>query len=384
MKYRTLLLALCLSLCTSARAQNITGRVIDSLTNTPIPFATVYLDGTSIGEVTGDDGTFSLKGGRLPATLVVSHLAYQTLNLNLTTAGELGDLIISPSKNLISEIEVKDGNLRGKTLAEFTGLLLGTDEWAQGASFQNDEVLEFDRDYTERTMKVTSEKMRERLKKRNRPGISWSEDGTSYTFSKPDNLIAKSRGILKIRLPHLGYTVSMDLNIFLSEYKSRYTSYLGTFFFEADKKETDSHLRNRRRAYYGSSMHFARALLSDSLEQNGFQVYAVGKGQNGKAEQLAEADLTRFLVRGENGINHLVGLDGREFAILYYADGRSRPLAKGKWRRGQPIQSRIIVRANKCLVLDSGVFGDTNLIFNGNMGVRKLAWSLPADYVLRE
>jgi len=358
--------------------------VIDSLTQEPIPFATVYLDGTSIGEITGNDGIFNLSGVRLPARLVVSHLSYKTVFQDVTIAGELGDIIVAPSEAVIEGVEVTDGNLRRKTLAEFTRLLLGNDQWSASSSLLNDEVIEFDRDYTEKTLTVRSEKMRERLKKQNRPGVSWNENETQYTYVKAENLKAKTQGLLKISLPHLGYTLSMDLNTFLSDYSSGYTSYLGTFFFADEKKVTDRHRRNRKRAYYGSGMHFARSLLSDSLEENGFSVYAISKGQNGKAEQTTEVDLTKYLAKGEDGFNHLVGLDGKQFAVLYYADGRYRPLPKNKWRRAQPVQSRVFVRANKCLILDSGVFGDTNLVFNGNIGARSMSWALPADFVLEE
>lgn len=385
LKFRLLLLALGLFLCTCVSAQNnLTGRILDSLTKQPVPFATVYLDGTSIGQITGDDGTFSLKGVSLPATLVVSHLSYATAYMELAEPGPLGDITISPSKAVLSGVEVRDENLRGKTLAEFTRLLLGRDEWAEEASLLNDAVLEFDRDYTDRTIKVKNDAIRRRLEKSNRPGASWNEGRTEYSYGKPLNLKAKSRGILKIRLPHLGYTLRMDLNSFLMDYNTGYTSYLGTYYFAEDAKITDRHQRNRKRAYYGSGMHFARSLLNGTLEENGFKVLSVSKGGPVRDEKVAEVDLSKFLVKGDGGFNFLVGLEGREFAILYYADDRSRPLPQAKWRRSQPVQSRLLVRSNKCILLDSGVFGDTNLVFNGNIGVRSLAWALPAGFVPEE
>jgi hypothetical protein len=377
------ILALCLFLCTCVSAQNIlTGRILDSLTSEPIPFATVYLDGTSIGETTGDDGTFSLKGMRLPATLVVSHLAYQTEYIELVKASSLGDIILSPREAIIYGVEIRDQNLRGKTLAEFTRLLLGQDEWAVGSSIRNDEVLGFDRDYTEKTIQVRNDNMRQRLEKMNRSVSRWNKDKSEYTYGKPTNLKAKSRGILKVHLPHLGYSLRMDLNTFLSDYKTGYTSYLGTYFFEEDTKPTVGQRRNRERAYYGSGMHFARALLSGTLEENGFQVFTVSKDEQGKRENVAEVDLGASLVKSGNGTNTLVGLEGREFAILYYADGRSHPLPKNKWRRNKPIQSRVLAQSNKCVIYKGGIFGDTNLVFNGNIGSRSLAWALPVDFVL--
>jgi hypothetical protein len=377
--------ALCLSLCTCVSAQNrLTGRVLDSLTQKPVPFATVYLDGTSIGETTGNDGTFSLEGVRLPATLVVSHLAYQTDYRELVKPSGLGDILLSPQETVFSGVEVVDQNLRGKTLAEFTRLLLGQDQWAVGSSILNDEVLEFDRDYMDKTVHVSNDNMRRRLEKMNRSVARWNEDKTEYTYGKPTNLKAKSRGILKVRLPHLGYSLRMDLNSFLSDYDTRYTSYLGTFFFEEYKNVTDRHRRNRERAFYGSGMHFARALLAGTLEENGFQVVAAAKGEKMKRGKMAEVDLNKFVLKRDNGMNFLAGLKNREFVILYYADNRYRPLPKAKWRKSQPVQSRLLVQSHKCILLEGGIFGDTNLIFTGNIGARSLSWALPADFVLEK
>ncbi|TXF90796.1 carboxypeptidase-like regulatory domain-containing protein [Neolewinella aurantiaca] len=377
-------IALCLLLCTCVRAQNnLTGRILDMVTKEPVPFATVYLDGTSIGETTNDEGAFVLKGVRLPATLVVSHLSYETKYLELTKPGPLGDLLLSPRDAVISGVEVTEKNLREETLAEFTRLLLGTDEWAEGATILNDEVLVFDRDYTYKTVRVRSELIRKRLLKKNRSDAKWSLDGSEYSYPNPDNLKAKSQGIMKVSLPHLGYTLRMDLNSFVSDYETRYTSYLGTFYFQEDNPITSRHIRNRNRAYYGSGMHFARALMAGKLEENGFQAYSVSRNQANGQEVIAEADLSKFLIKGKDGISYLVGLKDREFAILYYADSRSRPLPRAKWKRAQPVQSRMIVQANKCALLDGGIFGDTHLIFTGNIGARSLAWALPADFVLQ-
>lgn len=71
-----------------SEAQNIvSGRVVDSLTNEPVAFATVYLDGTTVGTTTDDDGRFSLDVNPryLPATIIVSHLNYAAWRGRLST-----------------------------------------------------------------------------------------------------------------------------------------------------------------------------------------------------------------------------------------------------------------------------------------------------------
>jgi hypothetical protein len=360
----------------------LTGQLRDSLTGDPISFATVYLDGTSTGDVTSDDGAFTLGPVSLPATLVVSHLNYHNQTINLTTdpSGPL-NIQLRSREEVLAGVEVKDQDLRAKNIKEFRRLLLGTDDWGDNSSFLNGEVVNFDRDYVEKELKVNNDYMRQKLVERDRADARWSIDGQSYFFTDPVNLKATTRSALSIRLPHLGYTVRMDLNSFLAEYRSGRMAYLGTFFFQPDDRLRPRYLKNRQRAYWGSPMHFARSLLADSLAGNGFKVVEIIKDPNTGKEATADVTLGSYLKPTPAGFHELAGLAGREFAVLYYGDNQFRPLPEKKWRRAQPVQSRFIVESNRCLILPGGAFGDAGIAFSGNMGTRGLAWILPQDYV---
>lgn len=82
MPLRQLLLPfLLLALTTSLAAQpTLTGRLTDAATGEPVDFATVYLSGSSGGDVSDDDGRFSFRvpAGMGQSILVVSHLNYET------------------------------------------------------------------------------------------------------------------------------------------------------------------------------------------------------------------------------------------------------------------------------------------------------------------
>lgn len=375
---------LCL-LCTQLIAQQqISGTITDGANGEPIAFATVYLDGTSKGEVTGDDGTFSLSGVVLPATLVISHLNYQNQTLPLSSATGPLAIRLVPAEEMLVGVEVTDGNLRQQTVTEFKKLLLGTDDWAGKSTIRNDEVLRFDRDYREMTVEVNNDYMRNLLVERDRPDGRWSIDGSKYSYDEAENLKAVSRGPLVIRLPHLGYTLRMDLNAFEAEYFTGRRAYLGTFYFVSDTKLKARHRKNRERAYLGSAMHFARALLAGNLVENGFKVVEVTKNQETGSDIVRDIALAGYLhQRGENSWE-LRGLAGRRFVILYYADGKNRPLAEDKWSRAQPVQSRFFVEENKCILLAGGAFGDATIAFSGYIGNLGLAWMLPVDYVFGE
>jgi hypothetical protein len=83
----TALLALLLPL--AAVAQTASGRVVARATGTPLPQATVRLDGQPTGTSTDEAGRFSLPlGGAAPAArVIISHLGYQSQAL---PANQLG------------------------------------------------------------------------------------------------------------------------------------------------------------------------------------------------------------------------------------------------------------------------------------------------------
>ena len=91
----------------------ITGVVLDSLTQEPMPSATVYVNGTTLGTATDADGRFELKGVSLPATVVFSFVGYQTQAIELNRYPE--SLTISlktnddKSVNFSSQPNVKIG-----------------------------------------------------------------------------------------------------------------------------------------------------------------------------------------------------------------------------------------------------------------------------------
>ena len=108
------LLALLLFCPTFLSGQNvIKGVVVDSLTQEPLPSATVYVNGTTQGAITDNDGRFELKDVSFPATVVFSFVGYQTqavdfdrnpgtLTINLKTNDELPEIVVSGKGNKVS------------------------------------------------------------------------------------------------------------------------------------------------------------------------------------------------------------------------------------------------------------------------------------------
>ena len=111
--YRLLLVPAMLLICSTAFAQEftqITGKVEDAATGTPLQYASVMLKGSTTSTVTNQDGRFSFK---IPAestgdSLVISYLGYR--NITVPIAG------INPKKTVRIKLEPSGFDIRSITV----------------------------------------------------------------------------------------------------------------------------------------------------------------------------------------------------------------------------------------------------------------------------
>lgn len=93
-------------------AQSITsasGIVKDSITGEPLPFVSVYFDGSTIGVMSDDNGAFSLQNDKGYTTLAAASLGYDTKRITLKPGRKNEGLIvlIKPTAFELSEVVVK-------------------------------------------------------------------------------------------------------------------------------------------------------------------------------------------------------------------------------------------------------------------------------------
>lgn len=100
----------------------ITGVVTDSFTGEPLPNATVYVNGTTNGTTTAEDGRFELKGVSYPATVVFSFVGYEPQAHDYYR--NPGELSIKLKTSELPEIEVS-GKIAKKDLTYFKRMFLG-------------------------------------------------------------------------------------------------------------------------------------------------------------------------------------------------------------------------------------------------------------------
>lgn len=124
--FTQLLVGLLALLPLAAAAQTASGRVVAHSTGSPLPQATVRLDGQSAGTSTDDAGRFSLPllGAAPTARLIISHLGYQSQALPISQleapvaleelSYQIGEVMVtyeSIRKLLLKKWKIDEGSL---------------------------------------------------------------------------------------------------------------------------------------------------------------------------------------------------------------------------------------------------------------------------------
>lgn len=231
---------------------SLTGMVTDSL-HVPIPYASVFLAKTTYGTITNEKGAYNLvipKEGTYE--LIVSCLGYQSLSQKIKLNGENKqmDFWLTERPIVIKEIIVKEKDKnRPQNYAKFLRCFIGMSTNSPYCTIEN------------------------------------SKDLVVYRDSEEKNLIAYSKKPLVITNSALGYKIIYDLKSFRYEQSKGHLQFSGNYYFIdiSNQKRANSRTnRNRLIAYYGSRMHFLRALFADSLKQENYEILSVESDSLGK------------------------------------------------------------------------------------------------------
>lgn len=95
-----------LTFSTPLIAQNLQGKVVDSTTGDEIPFASIYIVGTSFSTVTNENGHFVIKTPAQPFKIRVSHVSYNSIEVNVNEISELLVLELKPATISLAEITI--------------------------------------------------------------------------------------------------------------------------------------------------------------------------------------------------------------------------------------------------------------------------------------
>lgn len=401
---------------------SIKGIVLDS-NHKPVPFVTVYINGTSIGTSTDTTGLFILKEVELPAQIITSCTGYYPAQMNIEDNTQ-NDIKIS-LKTRITEIPQVDiiANLREKDMLEFKRWFLGSDKWGVKSNLKNDGVLKFNRVYDSqrhivnenfqrmlnapRTYKATNDnvtiKNSESKSIFDHSNSTWDKDSSLLTIRRVSSFKATASAPLIIDKPLLGYTLTVDLLSFEVGRMDNdlQCNSLGYYFFKPyntkSKRKAAKYAKNREAAYYNSDLHFCRSLYNNKLKENGYRIFEVKKNDSKKISigQSVNMDsiimpiaqpvnIDSFLRLVNNNQLRIVGLNKRYFSILYYSDKNGKPIDLNVKNGSTYVTSSIYFLNDTCIIRSDGTIPDTNIMFGGAIAEKKNGASLPSDYKINE
>lgn len=358
----------CLLSTLSVAQTTLTGKVLEDKSQAPIPFATVYIDGTSNGTITDENGTFELSDVRPPAKLVVSHLSYRAVMVLVHDSTSNVNIEMQPKKLEISQVNIDASDNRARNLERFKRGFLGRDYWGENALLLNDSVLVFKREYQEKKRKVAG------------------KDTVRLVESKFE---VRPTSTVIIDMPKLGYTLYADLKYYRET--PGHTSAYGYYYYKpyADgsrmkQKKIDKY---RRKVYYNSTQHFCRALHSNTLLQEGYSIntkrFLSPGGTRVIARMARTAGLDSCLMPVNEYISSVKGLRDSAFMVEYYFNSRGLPmdLRENCNLEGKPVSKSVIYfTQDSCAFSKDGIIPGNGVSFRGAMANKRTGATLPRNY----
>ncbi|MGX8690971.1 MAG: carboxypeptidase-like regulatory domain-containing protein [Bacteroidaceae bacterium] len=349
------LFLLCLVPCLVYGQSIVSGVVLDSRNGEPMPYATVYVNGTTKGTITDNDGHFQLNSVQFPSTLVFSFVGYKALVLELKSDPDPLQIRLQTNDGL-PEVVITDYSEREKYMEYFKSMFLGNDRWGQSATILNEDAIMFESSGTDET-------------------------GSLFKAWAGEPII--------IDQPVLGYELYVDLANFSVQRigGNAICDILGYFFYKpysTDKERKNAkYERNRASAFYNSNMHFLRSFYQNRLAENGYIL-----SMTDTAEVVID-DVTRLpigigLYHGKttDGQMQIYGLSDKRLKIRYYHKWDGSPLDLTKHKPGIHLfsESGIHLLKDTCTIFPGGTVPDNSIRFTGDISEKRIGASLPEDY----
>lgn len=265
-------LFLLLLLSSPAYAQ-LSGTVLSETGRQPVPFASVFINNSTLGTTTDENGHFSIT--RITPgkhELVVSLLGYEKFFTVITLPQEKPMTILLREKSTqLDQVTVKAFDKDGwkNWGIVFTESFIGTSSNARRTILKNPKDLRF-------------------------------------RHNKQDNVLEVfAVAPLKIQNKALGYDLEYHLELFRIDYKNNTQVYAGYPFFKEQRSVSRANVRNRETAYNGSLLKFMRSLYHNTVQEDGYSVRKMIETPNREKERvkalrdkytLKEADASGRLV----------------------------------------------------------------------------------------
>lgn len=289
----------------SEAEKTLQGTVRDAETGDPVPYANVYLSGTSTGTTTDENGSFALPTDLTGNhQIVFSYLGYitQAATVNLSSQSSFTfNIRLQVDPYELEELEVTGSRDREweRQYEEFQRQFLGTTEFAEMTGIEN----------------------------------PWYID---FSVNDDRNIVASATQPLEINNNALGYKIYADLITYEWDPRGFSGRYYALTRFEELESDSESEklewLENRQNAYLGSIRHFLQSLYQNQTEPEGFRITRANEYSPViEISPVSNAELRDHLLR--SGLspsryqNIYKGFDLSPFdgeISVYYTDERNR------------------------------------------------------------
>lgn len=350
----------------------ILGRVTDLETQLPLKGASVYINNTTKGSVTNDNGEFELgplQAGRYE--VVASFVGYDPLlySAEIKTSNLRISFKVEKKEEMLREVLVLTSELRKRYLDLFKKYVVGLSKSAERCQIKNIEEVQFASGQTK------------------------------------DEIIAYTEKPLVIENPELGYTIHFDLTEFYYNKATTAAYFFGYTRFEdwgKDEKTKKKWTRNRQEAYEGSTVHFCRSLVKRQLAKEGFTVYQLVNTQNEKIDsngatitirknrdglQMASKAIEDSMIRiYPDSVYKIYELRIKDGWRIFYEKNTElkQDITKKMIVSGQPPTGTVSgfrLREEPVLINERGILlTPIRLFYDGIWGYERLANMLPEDY----
>ena len=246
---KSLLFFLSLTLSANLFSQEIyqiEGSVKTESSLEPVAGAQIFINGSTIGVLSDEDGLFVLTN--IPSgvhEVVVKNLGFETATIiiNTNNVAENYSFLLLEKVYELNEITVKPNTQNWKyNFEEFRNNFIGVGPFSKKTVIKNKEVINFDFTIEDRTL-------------------------SAFAYQR-----------LEIENKELGYIIYFYLEDFKIDYKNGTTFFYGQTLFQElsskRKRTITKWKKNREKAYSGSFVHFTNSLIEGSLYENGFSVKA--------------------------------------------------------------------------------------------------------------
>jgi len=329
----------------SLQAQKLTGIVFDRKNQEPVAGAHVYLDGSSLYDVTNADGKFEIKETSiLTLPLVVSHISYHTKVISSPFTSLPDTIFVDEKENLLGEVVVQAGKYsRRQLLNAFRSEFLGSSTGAKSCIIENE----------------------------NRIDLWYNSQTNTLSASCDEPILVHNR--------FLGYRIYVRLNKFEMEYTSRkFGVGQPVVFFECttyfnDLAPSNKNITNRREFILeGSSRHFLYALENGLSEHFGYGLYL----NNNKFQTSVTECFTVIDSLGLKNVHVNNRLKPKDIPVYQGLPYFGRINVKRNLQ-----QTELIFYTNNFFVNEWGYLSHTeDILFVGYMGALRIGDMLPADY----